>query len=623
MELCLILLVLLPLGATVGCLPRPAAGMGLARWGIACSLLQFLLGLGLCVAGGGTALVLPGLCGDGLGLVAGGFRLLVVQLVNLLFLVCAIWAAAGRGNKIYWAAGFAAQSGVLGVFLAADLFTLLIFFELMSLVSALWVYGPNGPASRRAGDLYLAVGVLGGLFLLAGTMLLANQVGDLTWSGLAGWQGDAWEKYPAGLCLFVGFGAKAGAFPLHIWMPSAYEAASPPAAALLSGVLSKAGWLGLLLLNTVILPGDLAWGVGTLALGSITLLLGGMRATLSSGLHETLAYSSMAQTGFLLLGAALAGLPGPQQGLAWCGVVLYLVNHAVVKTVLFLLAGQARVEGGSSHLKSLRGVFQNSPWRTAAFLAGGATLCGLPLTSGYLAKTLLHESLTAAGELLPHGLFFLCEGAFLLGGGCTAAYLLKLWASLFRGGKGDRPGRNGKTLVCQYSLLVLGFTPLLLGTALPLTQGLLVLGAGAAAQAALAVHYFSWHALQGIVGSTALGAALYGLLVWDQRGRSLLRLPDWLSLEKGLYRPLLTRWLPKAGAAVAWALGSWPDGLLKWVSARFFDGSWDREAPRDRTWAALLDRGEGRSFRQSFVWTWLLFLCGVCLVVALIYLAAL
>ncbi len=624
MEWDLFLLTLLPLGYAGGCPLWPPGGKGLPRWGVACALLHLLLGLYPCLTGTGSPAYVPGLCGEGLGLTAEGVRLLLIQLTNLLFLVCALWAVR-EGTTRYWTTGFAVQSGVLGVFLAADLFTLLVFFELMSLVSALWIYAPARPAARRAGDLYLAVGVLGGLFLLAGTMLLANQVCDLTWTGLSGWQGERSSLYPACLCLLVGFGAKAGAFPLHIWMPSAYAVAPPPAAALLSGVLSKAGWLGLLLISTVILPGDSAWGRGMLALGGITLLVGGIRAVLAGGLQETLAYSSMAQTGFLLLGVALAGLPGPQRGLALGGALLFLFHHAVAKTILFLLAGQSRREKGGSDRRSLQGGLRKGAWRKAAFFGGGLPLCGLPLTSGYLGKTFLHESLAAAGEALPPVLYSLCEGAFLLGGGCTVAYLLKLWAALFCGAESGEAPPHGTVPGSRAALLALGVVPLLLGTTAPFIRGLLVLGtqsfplAGEISPGSV----YTWHNLQGVMQAAALGAALYVLLVrLPARRGSGLHWPRRLSLERLLYRPLLLNWLPKAGAAAACVLGLWPDKALSYVG-RFFNGSWDRETPRRRRWEGVLKRGEGQSFRHSLSWSWLLFLCGVCLVVSLICLAVL
>ena len=135
----------------------------------------------------------------------------------------------------------------MGVFLSADLLTTFVFFELMSFTSYVWVAQEENVASLRAAETYLAVAVIGGMVLLMGIFLLYRELGTLEIAELARAAESLRDKrilYAAGTCMLVGFGAKAGAFPLHIWLPRAHPVAPAPASALLSGILTKTGKIG-------------------------------------------------------------------------------------------------------------------------------------------------------------------------------------------------------------------------------------------------------------------------------------------------------------------------------------------------------------------------------------------
>ena len=137
----------------------------------------------------------------------------------------------------------------MGIFLSADLFTTFLFFELMSLTSFVFVIQTEEPEALRAGETYLAVAVIGGLCTLTGLVLLYAQLGTLSIEQLGYAAANATnrkELWVAGILVLIGFAAKAGVAPLHIWLPTAHPAAPAPASAVLSGILIKTGIYGIL-----------------------------------------------------------------------------------------------------------------------------------------------------------------------------------------------------------------------------------------------------------------------------------------------------------------------------------------------------------------------------------------
>ena len=293
----------------------------------------------------GAALELPGVFGFGLRLQAG-------SLGSLLALVSAfLWAATGLNCPSYFAAAEGCNrfyffwlltlGALMGVFLAADLFTLFVFFEMMSFTSYVWVVQNETEEARQAGQTYLAVAVIGGMALLAGLLLLQQLLGTLEFSAMAeAVSALPAEKrgslYVAGGCALVGFGAKAGMFPLNIWLPKAHPVAPAPASALLSGILTKSGVFGVLILCRYLFWTELPWNTVVLALGVVTMVLGAVLALFSVDLKRTLACSSMSQIGFILVGTAMQGFLNGENALAAWGTVLHMLNHSLIKLVLFV-----------------------------------------------------------------------------------------------------------------------------------------------------------------------------------------------------------------------------------------------------------------------------------------------
>ena len=131
--------------------------------------------------------------------------------------------------------------------------------------------------------------------------------------------------------MLFGFGAKAGMFPLHVWLPKAHPVAPAPASALLSGILTKTGVFGVLVVSAEIFRYDEQWGKLILCLGVITMFGGAFLAVFSIDLKRTLACSSMSQIGFILVGTGMTELLGEENALAVRGTILHMVNHSLIK----------------------------------------------------------------------------------------------------------------------------------------------------------------------------------------------------------------------------------------------------------------------------------------------------
>lgn len=466
----------------------------------------------------------------------------------------------------------------MGVFLAADLFTALIFFEVMSFTSYTWVIQEETEAAVRAANTYLAVAVIGGLVALMGLFLLENQLHTTVISELYEAAKGCPEKgclYLAGACILFGFGAKAGMFPLHIWLPKAHPVAPAPASALLSGLLTKSGIFGILAITCNLFRNDPAWGGVILGLGLMTMFLGALLALFSIDLKRTLACSSVSQIGFILTGIGMMGLLGAENALAARGTLLHMLNHSLFKLVLFLAAGVVYMNLHKLDLNEIRGFGRNKPFLMIPFLLGAAGIGGVPLLNGYVSKTLLHESIVEYIEILEEtggSAVFLhaAEWIFLISGGITVAYMTKLFVAVFIEKHPDRqaefdaknpymnPVSTAALLLSAAAIPALGLTA---GTSMNAIgdHGTDFFHAGFLEHS---VHYLSWENLKGGLISIAIGFALYfgfvrPVLIRKKDGiRAYVNLwPAWLDLEELLYRPLLLNWLPNLLGPVAALFG--------------------------------------------------------------------
>ncbi len=510
--------------------------------------------------------------GEGIFLKIDGFRRLYTTIVAFMWMMTTLMShnyfnGHERTGRFYFFS-LVTLGETMGVFLSGNLYTALIFFEMMSFTSFVWVIQEESAEAIRAAETYLAVAVIGGLLALGGIFTLKHLLGTTAIDELFDAAAACPQKgalYGAGVLVLLGFGAKAGMFPIHIWLPKAHPVAPAPASALLSGILTKTGIFGVLVLCCRLFRGDVTWGSLVLCLGIVTMLLGAVLALFSVDLKRTLACSSVSQIGFILIGCALVSLLGEEATVAARGTLLHMVNHSLFKLVLFMCAGVIYAQLHQLNLNDIRGFGRRRMLLGIAFATGALGISCVPLWSGFVSKTLLHDAIleyiAVLGEKGISALWMrTVEGLFMLCGGCTFAYMLKLFVCLFIE---KHPTRQTEFLRMKRSVDVsTGIA--LFGSALVLS----VLGFTADYSMNLiadvgtdffnvalpeeTAHFLNGEALLGAGISLGLGAAIYfgfvrtclmkkvdGVRVYVDRW------PAKLDLEKLLYRPFFTEWLPK------------------------------------------------------------------------------
>lgn len=564
-------------------------------------------------------------CGLGLHLRADGFRGLYGAIAAFMWLMsdlfCPEYFAHHHNRGRYLFFNLLTLGATLGVLWSDDLGSTLVFFEIMSLASTPWVAQEETPGALRATDTYLAVAIIGGLTTLMGLFMLWHRLGTLSFEGMgdavrAQGGADAYLTTAAWLTLF-GFAAKAGLFPLHIWLPKAHPVAPAPASALLSGILTKTGVFGLIVVGTRLFQGQAASAKVLLALGAVTMFLGALLALFSVDLKRTLACSSASQIGFITLGLSLSLLLGEEGSLAAYGTLEHMLNHSLIKLCLFLCAGVVYMNLHKLNLNDIRGFGRNKPLLHACFLAGALSIgCIPPLGSGYNSKSLLHEGLLEyIHHLQVHGgpwqAYKALEILFLISGGLTIAYMTKLYICLFHekhprvqdGYDGMRSSYMSWPTAIVLALTGVGLPFLgLLGE--PLLSPLAASAMPFFGQEPLGhpIAYFSWENLKGAAESIAIGAAVYlvvvrrGLMAPDEHGVRVYvnRWPSWLDLEEKVYRPFLNGLAAVLGAVFGW-LAALPDARwLRRAAAGIGRATeWIAALP-DAPWLRRLADGFGR-----------------------------
>ncbi len=528
-----------------------------------------------------------GFGGFGLSFHLDGLRLILCVLTSFCWLIVSVFtpvALAPYAHKSRFLLFMLLTEGAtIGVFLSADLFTTLVCFEVMSITSWVMVAHEESPTTSRAADSYLAFAVLGGLSTLMGLFMIYTALGTLSIAELAAaaasYDNKAWLYVAGGLTL-VGFAAKAGMFPLHTWMPGAYVVTPAPGTALLSAILSKAGLFGILVLSTQLFMHDAAFGTVILAFGLITMVVGGVLGVFSNHLKRTLACSSMSQIGFILVGIGMQCILGEEGTLAIWGVILHICNHSLFKLCLFLCAGVIFANIANFDLNKIRGYGRGKWVLMYTFGMAAIGIGGVPLWSGYISKTLLHESIVEGiAHLAAHGesaLFLeISEWVFLISGGLTVAYMAKLFFCVFVEKNADAAlqaeydAQNSKYLnkISAAALVLIGsISPIFGLTAHTSMEGIAALANdfSGSENPAHAVEYFSLEILKGAGISLAIGALIYLVIVrkWMiKQGVYRDLWPAKLNLEEGLYRPLLLNGLPFVGALCARLCAS----LFEWL----------------------------------------------------------
>ena len=528
------------------------------------------------------ALSYPGVIGLGLSFRVDAFRALYTVLA------CFMWAMscqfslqyfAGHGTHLgrYACFSLITLCGVVGVFFSDDLYTTFVFFEIMSIASYPWVAHEETPGAMRAAQTYLGVSVACGMITLMGMFLCWKETGSLSFSALREAGGNPALYLPAFLML-VGYCAKAGMVPLHIWLPKAHPVAPAPASALLSGMLTKTGLFGVIVIGMNLMGENAVFGHVMLGLGLVTMTLGAVLGVFSVNLKRTLACSSLSQIGYITVGLSCAMLLGHHGALAAAGAVGHMVNHS-----LFLCAGAVYMKAHTLDLSELRGYGRGKWLLHIVFLIGALGLMGVPGLNGYTSKTMIHEGLVElAEEIEGFSVYRLCEWIFLFAAGLTTAYMLKLYICLFWQKNPDAHRQTHYDEITGHDLsarsaivLIVTVLPLLLIGLRP-NQVLLPLTNASAEflNRPGMSHEVAFFSLTNLVGggiSLLIGIAVYVLFVrtclYKKEEGYINKWPAWLDLEELFYRPVFTRFLPWLGTSMAAFLDGIPSSklVMEWI----------------------------------------------------------
>jgi len=317
-----------------------------------------------------------------------------------------------------------------GVFLTKNLFALFINFEILSLASWVLVIHEETKEAMQAGKKYLFMGIAGGLFLLFGIVMTYIQAGtlDLTHIGLLENRGIITQIIF--YAYVIGFGVKAGMFPVHVWLPDAHPVAPSPASALLSGVMIKAGAYGIIRTIYNVFGPALVRALGAhiviAVLASIGIILGSAVAIPQSNLKRMLAYSSIAMMGYIILGATFLTERGLQ------GAVLHLFAHVFMKNTLFLAAGALLFKLEKREIPEYKGIGRRMPITMLAFTIAALSMIGLPPFIGFISKWYLVLGALDVGGAAFIGFVIV----LLLSSLMNAVYYMPIVIAAFFGGHG-------------------------------------------------------------------------------------------------------------------------------------------------------------------------------------------
>lgn len=331
-------------------------------------------------------------------------------------------------------------AGMVLVVLARNGVLFLVSWEVMALSSFFLVtFEDEQESVRAAGWVYLIATHLGTAFLLVFFVLLGRESGSLDFDSF-GTVSSATASILFALAV-IGFGTKAGFWPLHVWLPEAHPAAPSHVSAVMSGVMIKTGIYGLVRALTFLGAPPLWWGWLLVILGSVSGVLGVLFALAQHDLKRLLAYHSVENIGVIALGLGV-GLMGVSAGapalavLGFAGGLFHVLNHALFKGLLFLGAGSVLHSTGTHKIEHLGGLLKKMPWTGMTFLIGAIAICGLPPLNGFVSEFFVYVGAFHGTVALGVDRAVLLVGviaSLALIGGLAAACFAKTFGIVFLG----------------------------------------------------------------------------------------------------------------------------------------------------------------------------------------------
>ena len=405
------------------------------------------------------------------------FMLFTISLIGFCAGLFSIDYMERYGSKaVYYALYLIMITGMNGLVLADDLFTLYLFLEVAAVASyGLVAYG-RGQDELEASFKYLMLSAVASAMILLGIALLFALTGSLDLGGVAAGLYELGNKTAVGFCsaLFImGFGLKAAVVPFHAWLPDAHPSAPAPISAVLSGLLIKvSGLYAMARIFFNVFGMNPALSTVLMYLGAVSIVAGALLALRQDDIKRMLAYSSISQIGYILLGLGL-GTP-----LALLGALFHLFNHATAKSLLFLNSGSIEKATGTRSLAKMDGLAKRMPITAATSVIGSLAISGVPPLNGFWSKLIIVIALVEAGQ---YGFAAVAILASVL----TLWYYLLIQRHAFFG----KPGETWKNVKeapfwMTVSTVILGLICILVGIGFPivirgwLTPAADILGAG-------------------------------------------------------------------------------------------------------------------------------------------------
>jgi len=498
---------------------------------------------------------IPNIMGIGLYLKLDMFRYIFVWLTALIWFLITIYSTqyllSYKNRNRYYLFFMITYWSTLGIFLSNNFINLFTFFEIMSLSSYPLIIHDEDKYSHEAGRTYLIMAVSGGLVLLMGLFLLYDYTQTLDIDKIKIVIQDIGNiKYVIAWLITFGFGVKAGIFPLHIWLPKAHPAAPAPASAILSGILLKTGIFGILITVEIMGLNDIYISVVLLVLGFITMFMGGFLAMYQRNIKRILAYSSMSQMGYIIVGIGLMGVLHEHNAIALYGIIYHIINHMIFKVLLFMSAGVIYMKLHELSINGIGGFGRNKRVLKICFFIGSCAIMGVPGFNGFISKNLLHHALTEALHL--YGGFWLNIGEliFVISSAFTTAYLLKLFIAVFVE-ESDHDIANIKMKVTGRALVpmsILAVMIIFIGVYPEFIMNIIDKAAETFnIHDTLDMNFYSFENIKSSFVSILLGTLIYVFFIrkvlrkgsgenWWYENTAL----NWFSLENNLYIPLFT-----------------------------------------------------------------------------------
>lgn len=321
-------------------------------------------------------------------------------------------------------------------------FSFLFAWELMTIASFMLIlFEADRQEVRRAALNYLVMMHIGFLFLVVGFVMLYNVTGSANFAAINAYYEHA-NLLPLFVILFIGFGMKAGLFPMHIWLPEAHPAAPSHVSAIMSGVMIKTGVYGIIrIMQVEELRADMLFTIGLIVLvsGAVTGLWGVILAAMQNDIKRLLAYSSIENVGVILIGLGIAAVGhaagSPLVGMCgMCGALLHMVNHSLFKSMLFFSAGNIYSKMHTTAMNQMGGLAKHMPITAILMLFATVAICALPPLNGFVSELLIYIGMFN-GVSNGYEVLYSVTGIIVLSliGGIVVLAFTKLYSVVFLG----------------------------------------------------------------------------------------------------------------------------------------------------------------------------------------------